>query len=66
MMTFIVATNGALPVDRPNTDRLECRTLVPKIKTNSKIKVYLKDKKDLKNDNYFSNAYVTLLAQGLC
>ena len=29
IMTFIVATTS-LPVDRPNADRLERRTLVPK------------------------------------
>ena len=28
IMTFIVATTS-LPVDRPNADLLECRTLVP-------------------------------------
>ena len=31
IMTFIVATTS-LPVDRPNADRLERRTLVPKVK----------------------------------
>ena len=31
IMTFIVATTS-LPVDRPNADRLERRTLVPKYK----------------------------------
>ena len=30
IMTFIVATTS-LPVDRPNADRLERRTLVPKV-----------------------------------